>query len=218
MDPTNWSTIGQIALYLGAGGLAIILNGLKEKAKDWYHQRRLHPLARSVLANKKVNNLLVDLRAKTDADRVSVFLFHNGQIFSNKNPLWRVSCTQECCRAGVSHEIDNLQSILASFFWDGISPFYGETNPGIRLYDEKAKLKVYIIDVLNLNDGYYKRSLLARGVSINIVSPIIDSLQKEIVGYLSLNYSIPENEIKNLDEVVKQSGLVSGLVDFELFQ
>lgn len=187
---TIWSLVGQIATIMLCGGGIIMLEQIRQKALEWYRQRKLHPIARSVAANKEVNNLLIELRANTDADRAYIVLFHNGQVFSNKNPVWRLSCTQECCRSGTSHEIGNYQNILCPLFWDCLSPILGddkECGPGISAHTEPRGRKMYRFDIHELNDGYYKRCMLARGVSSAYKTPIIDS-KNDTVGYVALNY------------------------------
>lgn len=187
---TIWSLVGQILMIMLAGGGVIFLEQIRQRLKEWYKQRKLHPIARSVLANKTVNSLLIELRATTEADRSAVFLFHNGQTFSNKNPLWRMSCTQECCRMGVSHEIGSMQNMLASLFWDGLAPLFGQDSdlaPGISHFIAFRGQRAYKIEVHKMNDSYYKRSLLVRGVKVAYCTPISDA-HKEIVGYVSLNY------------------------------
>lgn len=194
---TIWQYIGQVVFLMGCGIMVLTLQRLKVILQEWWTERRLHPIARSVLANKEVNSLLIELRTKTKADRACVFLFHNGQTFTNKNPLWRVSCTQECCRPGISHEIGNLQNMLASLFWDGIQPLFETVNsdcgPGITMHSAMSgQFRVYKIHAHALSDTYYKRSLLATGIRVAYLAPIIDG-KKEIVGYISLSYCLEED-------------------------
>jgi len=206
---TIWSLVGQIIMIMLAGGGVILLEQTRQALKEWYRQRKLHPIARSVLANKTVNSLLIELRATTEADRAAVFLFHNGQSFSNKNPLWRISCTQECCKMGVSHEIGSMQNILASLFWDGLASLFGsdaDCGAGVTAYTASRGQRMYKIDITQLNDGYYKRSMLAKGVKTAFAAPLVDT-KKEIVGFISLNYcgKAPEAE-EVLTTLVESAG------------
>lgn len=214
-----WSTIGQIAMILAGGGLVLMLEHVRQRAIEWYRYRKLHPIARSVLANRKVHTLLVELRTKTGADRAYVYLFHNGQTFSNKNPLWRMSCTQESCRQGISHEIDHLQNVLASTVWDGIAPLFGhdaDVGNGVRAITHH-KNKVYIYDIHAMNDSYFKRSLIARGIRTKIVTPIIDH-RREVVGFVALNYCTDEAHITTVDKVVEDMAEVAGGIHYALIE
>lgn len=215
---TIWSYVGQIVFLMACGVVMLALQRLRMKAQEWLHQRRLHPIAKSVLANKEVNSLLIELRTKARADRASVFLFHNGQTFTNKNPLWRVSCTQECCRTGISHEIGTLQNILASLFWDGIQPLFEITpvySPGITMHSAMGgQLKVYRMMAHELMDTYFKRSLLSTGIKVSYTTPIIDD-RKEIVGYIALNYCI-EEDVPPVEEVLTVLVESAGLIHYAL--
>lgn len=215
---TIWTYVGQIAFFMACGVVILALQRLKQKAAEWLHQRKLHPIAKSVLANKEVNSLLIELRTKTRADRASVFLFHNGQTFTNRNPLWRVSCTQECCRTGISHEIGNLQNMLASLFWDGIQPLFESTpncGAGITLHIAMGgQLKLYKINSHELSDTYFKRSLLAAGTRTSYMTPIIDD-KKDIVGYLSLAYCI-EDDLPPVEEIIATLAESAGMIHFAL--
>jgi hypothetical protein len=131
--------------------------------------------------------MLIVLRTKLDAGRVAITLFHNGQSFTNNNPLWRMSCTHETCAPGASHEMPNLQNILYSNIsrelmevWklDGMEPpeedeEYTETESGRNIFLDLAKVQdeieqkhraVRYVLVENLKEGYWKGSLLSRGI------------------------------------------------------
>jgi len=213
-DPTFWSTIGEIAIWLALGSGVVVLNHLKNKAEEWYRQRKLHPIARSVLANRRVHALLVELRAKTNADRALVFLFHNGQTFSNKNPLWRVSCTQEYCRKGVSDEIASQQNILASLIWNGLAPLMGsDTGKGVICKDYIGH-QIYVMDVQGMNDSYFQRSLISRGVRTKILTPLKDN--NEVVGFIALHYDEETNNLEDIEQIVREVSDSAANIHYEL--
>jgi len=216
MDMSDiWTGLGQIVLILLFGGVLLVLEYLRQKATDWYRYRKLHPIARSVLANRKVHTLLVELRTRTDADRAYIYLFHNGQVFSNKNPLWRMSCTQETCRQGISHEIDHRQSVLASTVWDGLAPFFGDIKDigdGCQEIN-MHKNKVYVFTVHDMTDSYWKRALVAHGVKYKIASPIIDH-RNEIVGLVAIDFCTEETI--NKEQVAEHMSEASGAIHYAL--
>jgi hypothetical protein len=215
------STLAQIFLLVTGGALVVILEKMRQKASEWYAARMLHPIARSVLANRKVHALLVELRTRTEADRAHIFLFHNGQVFSNTNPLWRVSCTQESCRQGTSHEIESLQNILASTIWDGIAPLFGkdcDCGKGTKIIAiSHMKNKAYIIDVHAINDSYYKRSIISRGIKKNVMVPIL-ATKNEVVGFLALNYCAEEPDADRLDKIAQDATETAGSVHYALME
>jgi hypothetical protein len=182
-----WIMVGQVSLLLLLGGSLLLLERLRNNLVSWWQSRRLHPLARAVMANKAVHTLLVELRAKTGADRANVYLFHNGQVFSNLNPVWRLSCTQETCKPGVTHDIERLQNILSSTIWDCLEPLFQDMK-------EKDKSKwslphVFVVD--KIPEGFFKGFLTARGIKIKIVCPLLNN-RRQVVGFVALNYCAGE--------------------------
>lgn len=187
MNSGIYSTIAQILFLILAGAGLFWLDSVKDYLVEWWKSRRLHPLARAIRANRDVGTLLVELRAKSEADRANVYLFHNGQIFSNLNPVWRISCTQETCRPGISHEINKLQSMLASTIWEGLSPMFGEELKGMKVVECNKKRKCYVFNTDEMDDSFFKLGLASRGIKTKVVSPLIDK-KHQIVGFVSINF------------------------------
>jgi hypothetical protein len=161
-------------------------------AIDWYKSRKLHALALSVNANRNVHTSLVELRSKTDADRSYVVLFHNGQVFTNKNPVWRTSCTQETCKAGISHLIERQQNILASLIWDTIAPLFdGQCAKGITPFNVDNHT-IFHVESGEMEDGYAKGAMTSGGVKTKFQITLKDR-NREIVGFVGLDYCRDEN-------------------------
>ena len=189
-----WATIGQIVLIMAGGGLVFLLDHLRQRALEWFRYRKLHALARSVMANRNVHTSLVELRTKLEADRSYVVLFHNGQVFSNKNPVWRTSCTQESCKAGVSHLIEKHQNILASLVWDTLAPLFdGKCSMGIIPFEIEKHLILHI-EAENLDDSFTKNSMVAGGIKTKFMVALHDQ-KHEIVGFLGIDYCRNDNFI-----------------------
>jgi len=81
-----------------------------------------YPVRREVEQNREIYNGLVELRALTDADRVYVFRFHNGVEFLPSHPAWKISCTHEVVKPGVTYESAKLQGLLVSLIPNIIGP------------------------------------------------------------------------------------------------
>jgi hypothetical protein len=172
---------------MAGGGFVLLLEHIRQWALEWFRYRRLHALARSVMANRNVHTSLVELRTKTDADRSYVVLFHNGQTFSNKNPVWRTSCTQESCKAGVSHLIEKHQNILASLVWDTVAPLFdNKCAPGIIPF-EVGKHTVLHVEVDKMDDSFTKNSMIGGGIKTKFMIALHDQ-KHEIVGLLGVDY------------------------------
>jgi len=189
-----WSTVGQILIIMLGGGLVLLLEHLRQTCLEWYRNRRLHALARSVMANRRVHTLLVELRTKLNADRAYIILFHNGQVFSNKNPVWRASCTQESCKAGISHQIEDQQNMLASSVWDCLAPLFDhQCSEGCTAIKDKDHPDHYIFkfDVNEMADSFTKCALISGGVKTTFETSVHDQ-KKEIVGLVAVNYCVED--------------------------
>jgi len=208
-----WSTIGQIILVMAAGGLLLLLEHLRQRALDWFKYRKLHALARSVMANRNVHTSLVELRTKTEADRSYVVLFHNGQVFSNKNPVWRTSCTQESCKAGVSHLIEKHQNILASLVWDTLAPLFdGKCATGIIPFELDKHLILHV-EADTMDDSFTKNSMVAGGVKTKFMIALHDP-KHEIVGFLGIDYCRDDNFI--MEFIAKQMIQAAANIEYAL--
>jgi hypothetical protein len=121
------STISDEVYRLAADGLAtaiviFIVIGIKRLICKIIDRFRKEPLKDEVGRNKSIYKQLVELRAVTDADRVYVFRFHNGSEFLPNDPAWKLSCTHEEVRSGVTFELAKSQGMLVSSLQNLVSP------------------------------------------------------------------------------------------------
>lgn len=85
-----------------------------------------------VQGHREIYRALIELRALTDADRAYVYRFHNGGEFLLSDPVWRVSCTHEIVRDGVTYEATNIQGILVSRIFELMEPIFSDASvPGM---------------------------------------------------------------------------------------
>lgn len=148
----------------------------------------------------KIREILIELRTIVHADRTCLFQFHNGSVFTTKNPIWRLSNTHESVSPGISSEIGKLQDMKASSmtevlqsFWgedyiDGvekISPTYCKDCPNASKTPHGKK--VVFIDVAGLEDCYSKSLLVEQGIKYVLDSPIHNS-DGNCVGFIAVNY------------------------------
>ena len=94
-----------------------------------------YPVRREVEQNKEIYNELLELKVLTEADRASVFRFHNGTEFLPSHPAWKISCTHEIVKHGLTYESARLQGILVSLVPNIVGPILTgiSTTPGISL-------------------------------------------------------------------------------------
>lgn len=64
----------------------------------------------------EIYNQLFDIKAKTEADRVFIFQFHNGSYYTNSASQMKMSCTHEVVSEGISRESRNMQDLILSQF------------------------------------------------------------------------------------------------------
>jgi len=186
-----WQELGKILgfLAIGAG-----IWGL-EKFRQWLQKRKEEKKAyafhRAAEMDQQVQARLIELRTKLESGRVYVLLYHNGEEFSNENPIWRYTCTHETCAPGITHEMGELQSRLFSeistavqHVWDldealpspdqdEETPEYFESGIGAALFlpshkvsgDFERKLRATrYVSVEGMQESYWKSSLLSRGI------------------------------------------------------
>jgi hypothetical protein len=164
--------------------------------KKWFKKDRLDAVA--VTSGRTVNNLLFELRLKTNADRTSLFLFHNGQHFNPKiinNSIWKFTCAYENCKDGVSYESAKMQNLLVTNHIALIESLWGKLDDGYHKYTcpdciqdcSETKNIIIVIDVDKLPYGITKGILEMQGVTKFIISPII--IDGDYVGFLSMSYT-----------------------------
>lgn len=148
----------------------------------------------------KILNELISLRAKTDASRVYIHQFHNGESFANLNSRWKLSRTYETCADGIKYEGRNLQNIDVTLLWSIVQIFYTHEedimSPGIKVFNQKNKSKdcdynrqIYFIDVKKLsgNKGFTKSIFASQGIDYCMICPILN-LNNEPTGYIGIDY------------------------------
>ena len=70
---------------------------------------------------KDIYNQLFEYRIRTDADRTSVFQFHNGTYYLNSTAQIKIICTHEIVAVGISRESSKLQDLFISQYTAFIS-------------------------------------------------------------------------------------------------
>jgi len=156
----------------------------------------------------KIREILIELRTLVSADRACLFQFHNGNTFTTKNPIWKVSNTHESVSPGTSSEIGKLQDIKASSlietlrcFWVDDYPFgvykiapeyCGECSSKLKPCDKK----ILFIDVYELEDCYSKSLLIEQGITYVIDVPIFNGDQN-CIGFISVCYC-DEHDVETL--------------------
>jgi predicted DNA-binding protein (UPF0251 family) len=156
---------------------------------EWWKSRHLHPIARAVRRSRAIHELLVEARVKLTADRVYAVQFHNGQIFTNQNCVYRMSLTQETVLSGITHLQDKLQDMMVEGVWEAIDPLFGGDTDGIeRTWGSDGDPRAtHYMRVEELPEGFYKSFCLANGTWAAQTSPLLDAKQC-VIGYVCAEY------------------------------
>lgn len=64
-----------------------------------------------------LHEILTEFRFSTDAARVSIIQFHNGDYFYNGSPILKFSVSHESCVIGISPTMDSIQDLYLSRYF-----------------------------------------------------------------------------------------------------
>lgn len=147
-----------------------------------------HPLSPSkqdAEQNMLIHTELVELRALVDSDRAYVLRFHNGNEFLPDNPVWKVTCTHEVVRPGVSYESANIQGIIVSRVHNLVDPVInGESKyKGVSIADcnacalkakcDRANKHVVVVQVGELDGSFSKFMLDGQNIKTVVQAGVV---------------------------------------------
>jgi len=180
------------------------LNTIWNKLSKRYRNSKLNVV--EINADVKIREILIELRTITRADRASLFQFHNGSVFSTKNPIWKVSNTHESVAPGISSEIGNLQDIKSSSLVETLQCFWRDTNypSGVEKLspkycsdcpnmDKPHRKRCIFINVDELEEGYSKTLLVEQGIDYLIDAPIFNDMGN-CIGFVTVNYCTEQDQ------------------------
>jgi hypothetical protein len=192
--------IYEIAALILTAGILLIYGSIKKGLVDifskrfqvWFKER-----FEGDAINREFNSVyerLVELRTTLKADRVFIHQFHNGNFFSNKQPIWKFSRSYEVTAQGVSYESQNNQNVMAISVWDSISGMwdsklkkYCERLKGTTCGECKNPFGIYLYRVDKMPESYSKVVLRNQGVVAYIHGPIVED-GDHLVGILGIEY------------------------------
>jgi len=143
-----------------------------------------HPVILEVEQNWDVYTDIVELRALANADRAYVLGFHNGTEFLPSRPVWKLSCTHEVVRPGVSYQAARLQGILVSLIPEIISAVLAGSShhTGImtpectecnhKILCRKNNKRVVVFQVEDMDDSFSKHHFEEKNIKTTILGGI----------------------------------------------
>lgn len=187
--------LGIIVITIGLFLIKIVREFLIKMIKNlWKMIRKPSSFKDSVNLNRYVSDAIVELRTKATADRAWVFEFSNGQTFSAKNPIWRISRTYEKCASGINYEHKKLQSVLVSTVFELVECFInGSTKTsGILKIDcnncpNKCFRHSFVFNVRQMPHIAERQMLDEQGVKISIQTNLTNSIG-ETIGILGVDF------------------------------
>jgi len=229
--------ISDFYLLIASGIVAVLLFFIREyistsfvaiveyifKVKIYKHQGMsgdsIHQAAR-------IQDILAELRIRANCDRAYILQFHNGSIFTTKNPIWKISMTHESINQ-VRSRIVEMQNILSSAISDVLYPHWDNNNsifPGIVKLSKSDCVEcnnnncvggVFFYDVEKMPAGFSKGSFTSGDVKYALRIVIMDSDSNK-VGILCLDFCWGDSDINKIKSLHFELCKVASLISFEL--
>jgi hypothetical protein len=157
-----------------------------------------YPNKRDAEQNHGVYTELVEARALADSDRSMVLRFHNGNEFLPDNPVWKVTCSHEVVRSGVSYVSSGMQAVLVSRVHSLVDTVMTGDSvfKGVRMVDcEACKYKdkcdrrnkhSVVVQVDEMEDSFSKFMLESHNVKTLVASGMVSG--RQVVGMVVLDF------------------------------
>lgn len=167
--------------------------------------------ATSIKPLTKINETMTVLRNVLNADRVSLYQFHNGESFSLANPIFKLTCSHEIVKKGLCYESEKIKAVCVSNLMDLCSPLISTvvSDKSVKelRYCENCDnpkscpvlpgaLQVLHFDVDQMQYSYFKHVLSENGVQ-HAVATLLYSSNKKPIGIICAQYMGKEMPIKN---------------------
>jgi hypothetical protein len=181
---------GVVSAATAVFGMYLKMKYDEKKSKEFSYDPRQH---------SNVISALEYTMQKTEADRVYVLEFHNGEHYFSGRSQQKLSCTYEVVSEGISCESQKIQNVR-------ISNLHG-------LVKSIAKEETFICPKVSeyTDDISFKSFLETKGVKSLFAAPI-KSLNGKILGVIGLEY-VKESRMWGEDAedfVTKQARVISG--------
>jgi hypothetical protein len=190
-----WSVLILVGLALLGAFRTVLAEKVVSPIKRFFIKEKLDD--KTITCGREINNILVEFRVKMNADRATIFLFHNGQHFNPKiinNSIWKFTSAYETCKEGIAYESQDLQNLLITNHLHLVESLWGKIEEGYEKYScincamdcTKTKNIIIIADVEKMGYSHTKNMLQLQGVKKFIISPII--IGDDYVGFVSASY------------------------------
>lgn len=168
----------------------------------------------SLMCDRAIMDIIAETRVRSEAQRAYVIRFHNGTYFSNRQPMWKLTCSHESTAKGVEYKnTTDVRDLPASNVLDLIVPFWGGISRGVERIDISDPSKegstdprngVYYIQTDKLDSSMAKQLLRSQDVCYMINAPLISPVDGRVIGLFGLDFITPCPEDFPPQEKVKE--------------
>tara|TARA_R100000808_G_C2143957_1_gene151724 strand:+ start:218 stop:808 length:591 start_codon:yes stop_codon:yes gene_type:complete len=172
----------------------------------WLGRRYINRKEKDCIVKETVQNANVYMALKfiigeTDADRVYVMEFHNGEHYFSGRGQQKFSCTYEVVSDGISIECENSQNHRVSNYHEYISEMINDNRFAYR-------------DMEEIHDRAFLKLAKGKGVK-SIYNIPIKTLNGKIIGILGIDYvkSDAPEDIRSEEKfkfMKRQARIISG--------
>lgn len=167
---------------------------------QWKNSKKINrprkPVLVSAAKNEEIQDLLIEIRLRLQADRAYFCLFHNGEFYTQGSEIMKYSRTNESVSPGISLEAQHYQNVLISLVTDEMK-LLSDENPSFTKISE-------------LKDGKFKRMSNARNVKCICRCAVRKG--QEMIGFVGLDYNNLIEKPANIDELVIYAGRIEQII------
>lgn len=177
-------------LGLVALGVVVVLTvWLRSKVMDVLGK---HFVVSEIQNDQQITELLVEIRVGCEADRVSIYMFHNGERYTNGNSMLRLSGAYETLAAGISSQRPNSQNVLVSTVPEAVE----------FLVDDDVRDALYSGKTADLEPCFYRAALEAQGVRCVAKYPLCKG--PDIIGFVCADFVQTDTPHQLSLDIIKQ--------------
>lgn len=163
--------------------------------------------------HKAVKTMLEGMLEDTGAFRVSLFQFHNGDVYAMSNHSWKASCTHEVLSHGAAPTLRTHQSILVSAIPDWVGPVTADdyTSTGVDRMPlpiaEKGRRALYA-DVAAMETSVARIMCEDVGANYVVLVNLTERKTSSTFGYISLQFQHTPDRAKltsKLSDIVEDA-------------
>lgn len=188
--------VGSLITTIIIGAFTIVSGLIFNKLKKWFNINVVAKYKnRKILDNidntEIINNLLIELRVRTDSDRCMIFQFHNGTEFLNENlHTLSFTCLHEATEPGFVRLREGFQNTKISQYYELISTI---VKNDLLIYDNETRKNYEPFTYLSFKYGIY-----------SFVGKMLTEKNGGIVGFLLLTWNSEIIISEEQKEYIKQ--------------